>query len=335
MMEAGAIAAYTNEVRAQIFETLGKREADLTDLNGFESFVYLDNTAGQILRITHHSHRSPAMLEAELQLLELLSAAGAGVSRGLPVCGEPLLTVGDFTVCCFEPAQGQLITQADWHPALFSAWGQAIGRMHRIVAAQPASRMPARYSWREDQNTCCLDWLPADQPLVRARAASLLAKLDTLPAEAGDFGLIHCDAHAGNFHVRKPVAEIGALNAEDYALTFFDFDDACYHWFAFDIATIFFSAVRQAWIADTDAAQREVAEEFVPAFLSGYRQLFPLSDFTVRQLPLFLQLREISLYAVLNFHEDHGGGDFGARFMAGRRARIEAGIPVLDLSGLL
>ena len=54
----------------------------------------------------------------------------------------------------------------------------------------------------------------------------------------------------------------------------------------------------------------------------------------VEAWPLFLKVREIGLYGVILSHEidvDSGLDDYPTNFMRGRRERIEAGEPYLDL----
>lgn len=133
---------------------------------------------------------------------------------------------------------------------------------------------------------------------------------------------IHCDLHVGNFFLDRG------------KITFFDFDDCCYQWFAYDIATVLFYAVLEPWVPNERSAQEEEAKRFLPAFLKGYQREFPLPDFVLEQLPLFLKLRELSLYALIHrFLDVENLTDcFTIKFMEARRERIENEDPVLVLS---
>jgi Ser/Thr protein kinase RdoA (MazF antagonist) len=143
------------------------------------------------------------------------------------------------------------------------------------------------------------------------------------PRSEHDFGLIHSDAHAGNFF------------ADSGRLTFFDFDDACYCWFAYDVATILLSAVLQQWIGDKQAEREAAAREFLPRFLEGYSSACEMPPTLLEQLPLSLKFREICLYGVIKqFVTLEERNWYTDKFMAGRRERIERDEPYLALDFL-
>ena len=81
-----------------------------------------------------------------------------------------------------------------------------------------------------------------------------------------------------------------------------------------------------------DATATFVAD-FFPLFLRGYRQEKALDPDWLAQIPHFLKLREIDLYAAIHrsFDVDHIEDPWVARYMEGRKERIEAGVPYLDV----
>ena len=220
----------------------------------------------------------------------------------------------------FEMAAGKIIDQADWSPVLFRQWGKAIGRFHHLSRDyQP--RGPKRFDWRADANLDFRARTPADQEQLLTIGDRYLSQLETLPTTPDVFGLIHSDAHAGNFHL------------SDNELRFFDFDDCCYQWFVFDIATIVFSAVLQPWMPDGQSDREAEAMNFLPEFLQGYSEENGLSPFVFESLPLFLKIREFSLYAVIHSHMDVNNLTdwYPIKFMAGRQERLEQDLPYLDM----
>ena len=72
---------------------------------------------------------------------------------------------------------------------------------------------------------------------------------------------------------------------------------------------------------------------FLPEFLKGYASEFEVSDFLLEVLPLFLKLREFSLYAVIHSHMDVNNLTdwYPIKFMAGRQERLERDLPYLGL----
>lgn len=317
-MDQIALEAFSNELKQQILDDLGLAGKKVTGLDGFESFVF--TLEDKILRITHHSHRLPDQIAAELEFIKHLADQGAAVClpNMLPN-GELLNTVDSFTACIFDRAKGRVLARNDWTPSVIQEWGRCIGGFHQLGRSfRPANK---RIDWREDENHNFAGRIPASQAKIIELAEQLLAGLEALPVNDDIYGLIHGDAHAGNFFLHEG------------KLTFFDFDDAIYMWFAYDIATILFSAVLGEHVEASRQAQEAEALRFLPLFLEGYSEVFPVDQFVIREMDRFLKLRELSLYAVIHAHMDvHNLTDwYPARFMEDREQRIGNGEPFLDM----
>jgi Ser/Thr protein kinase RdoA (MazF antagonist) len=87
---------------------------------------------------------------------------------------------------------------------------------------------------------------------------------------------------------------------------------------------------------------RAFTQEFMGHFLRGYVKASPLDAKWLREIPYFLKLREMELYAVVyrDFDLNHIDDWWIARFMKDRKARIENDMPFIDydfesLSGFL
>ncbi|MFN3236336.1 MAG: phosphotransferase enzyme family protein [Pseudomonadales bacterium] len=322
-MEQASRDAFSPRAKADIFRRLALLEAEWQDLGGFESFVFAHQTRPEILRITHVSHRSASDIAAELEFLNYLGANSAAVCAPLPLLaesGEQIIEHDGFICCLFERAEGKQITEADWAPRVLQSWGAAMGRFHRLSRDyQPVGQK--RFAWQEDANLHFRAMIPGEQAQLLALGDDYLAELEALSTCSDVYGLIHSDAHAGNFFLHNG------------QLKFFDFDDCCYQWYAFDVATILFSAVLQPWMPDGQAEREAIANAFLPEFLTGYGREFTVSEFLLEQLPLFLKLREFSLYGVIHSHMDvdHLEDWYPIKFMQGRRERMEADLPYFDL----
>ncbi len=289
-----------------------------SDLGGFESFVFA--RADRILRVTHHSHRMPDQIAAELEFINYLADRGGAVCKPVPLAdGELLKSYDDFSACQFQRAPGGVIGAADWGPELFKTWGGCIGRFHRIAAGFEAEHL--RTDWRRDENHHFSKRLPPEHQEIAERGAQLLGGFENLPVTKANYGLIHGDAHPGNFFI------------DDKSLAFFDFDDAIYMWFAYDVATILFGAVLAREVDNTRLAQEAQARYFLPHFLEGYATEASTGELMLAEFPRFLKLRELSLYAVIHAHLDvHNLDDwYPAKFMLDRTHRLVRDEPFLDL----
>jgi Ser/Thr protein kinase RdoA (MazF antagonist) len=294
-------------------------------LDGFESFIYrFWRPDGQyILRIGHSDRRSPDLIRGEVDWINDLAAGGASVARAvLSENGRLVEPVedglgGEFLCTAFVHAPGREIGKAGMNDRLIRNYGRLIGRMHALAKTYRVSD-PAwtRYAWDSPQNNTAERQMPAKETLSLEKYRLVLAHLRTLPCDSDGYGMIHQDAHAGNFFV----------DDEDN-LTLFDFDDCVYGHFIYDIAMVLFYTS----IGEPDPA--ESTARFMPLFLSGYREENRLDPAWLSELPYFMKLREIDLFAAIHFsYEDGDNPDhpWCAYYMKGRRERIERDVPFIS-----
>ena len=117
------------------------------------------------------------------------------------------------------------------------------------------------------------------------RALDLLTQqMRHLPRDADAFGLIHADIHVGNYHLH------------DDEIWLYDFDNCVESWHAADLATLWFFSLMRTSGSDLEIWQ-SASGPMLKAILDGYRQVRPLNEFWVAQLPLFRRHRALCLYA--------------------------------------
>lgn len=293
-------------------------------LGDFDSLVYAYEAAGRprILRVSHSSVRSAALVLGELDWIGHLVRGGASVSPAvLAASGHLIQEIDDgrggaFIAAAFERAPGASPRAGDWTPAATERYGALLGRIHRLSQSYaPADPAWRRLHWDDPVMLDVGRVLPAGDERVLAEFHQLLADLDELPRTGPGYGLIHQDAHGEN------------LTIDDAGrITLFDCYDCTYSWFVNDIAIVLFYAAM--WAKDRAA----FAAAFMPAFLAGYWRENDLNGRWLAQIPRFLRLREIDLYAVIlrEFGADWHGNAWNAGYMRGRKERIEANVPYID-----
>ena len=193
---------------------------------------------------------------------------------------------------------------------------RTVGRMHALAKGYtPRAESLRRPEWDRGGNL----FSPA-KPLEGALAAlggkreAVLRQIARLPKGRDVFGLIHADLHFGNFFV----------DGESGPITFIDFDDCAYGWYVMDTAMLLFDSQVLYPGADKDG----FAEHFLRCYLKGYLPENPLGGFWLRQLPHFLKLLEINVYAVVHRAYTAGSQDgWIGKFMPGRQARLENDVP--------
>ncbi|MBI5960038.1 MAG: phosphotransferase [Chloroflexi bacterium] len=318
---------YNDQILQTAMQRFGIAEGQIKLLDGFESFMYeFQRDGGEyILRIGHSRRRTVDLIKGEVDWINALAAGGAGVAKAIRSASGALVEViddskdGQFLVTAFTKALGRPVWEweAGWTPALYERYGELLGRIHalsrRYTPADPAWK---RLEWDAPSNLEVERWLSPDQHIVHQKFHQVKAAIDALPRGPESYGLVHQDAHPGNFFV-----------TEEGQFTLFDFDDCVYSWYIYDVAMVVFYMIV---LKDDPLA---LTREFMPAFWRGYRREFALDPRWLAEIPLFMKLREIDLYAVIHrsYPDVNAIEDRWPRtYMQGRKARIENDVPLVE-----
>jgi Ser/Thr protein kinase RdoA (MazF antagonist) len=268
---------------------------NLSFIGGFQNKVYSftrDNRE-YILRLTAPSHRSKALLLGEIDWINYLHNHGFSVSSPIPSKNENY--VEEFEIdgtisysVIFEKAMGRSVTQEEWNDTFFTNWGQMIGKMHALTKNYKVSDPIVKRPEQEEKDKAFFSTVTkvfhsADINIQIYN--KVLNQRNSFPKTNDTYGLIHNDAHQGNFFIHNN------------DITLFDFDESSYNWLANDIAIPLFYAVKVGTPANED---REMfAKRFLSNFLKGYSKEYQVHDDMLVQIPVFLKLREIDLYVLL------------------------------------
>lgn len=296
---------------------------NITALDGFESFIYrFERPDGRfILRIGHSERRSPELIHGEVDWINFLAEHGAPVARAILSAEGNLVEAipdghgSEFLCTAFVHATGGPISRAQTNDSVYRNYGRLLGRMHALAKTYQVSN-PAwkRYDWDSSENNTAEKQIPASDTTILEKYRATLAHLRKLPRNTDGFGMIHQDAHPGNFFVD-----------EQLNLTLFDFDDCVYGHFIYDIAMVLF------YTSNGEADPAAYTARFMPVFLEGYREENRLDPSWLAELPYFMKLREIDLFAAIRFSFGENPDDpWCARYLSGRRERIENDVPYID-----
>lgn len=273
----------------------GGKGEDLELLGEVENFVYgfRPSEMDLILRLTHSSHRTPDQVRGELDWMDHLHRHGVNVARPILSSNQRFVEVipargSKFIATAFERAPGVPPSRQNpeiWGPELFREWGRTIGRMHAVTKSyvnnDPAIKRDEWY--QEDMIVNAIRYLPPSEGSALLDLAGCVHWLSGLPQNTDCYGMVHTDVHGGNFFYHEG------------RLTVFDFDDACYNWFAYDIAMPVYHTLL-GFPADAKEEQAEFIREFFPAYMGGYFEENTIDNFWIEQLPKFLQLRDRVLH---------------------------------------
>ncbi len=319
------------EILDEAARLYGTRAAQLRPLSGGNFNQVFEFFCGEgvcILRLAPPDGGMDASsLQAVQEWMQYLAAHGGPAPEPVLSCRGRLVeragAQGEVLATAARKAGGVLgerLPFERWNETLFRALGRAVGKLHALAKDyRPAVGAPLRPYWEAASN--CFNPDPTPDPSlapVWALRRRVLEELHCLPRERDSFGLIHADLHGGNFLVDEASG----------AITVIDFDDCAYGWFGMDIAMSLLDMLVLYPGADREA----FAARFLRPYLAGYRSENPLSAFWVQQTPLFLKLLELGLYLMV--YEAYKPGERDSwigKFMHGRRERIEAGLPFVEL----
>ena len=292
--------------------------------DAFENFIFEfeRNGAALILRLNHSLRRTEALIQGEVDWINTLAAGGVPVARAVLSAGGRLVEViedgqgGQFLATAFIRAEGRPPWEVGWTAERYQSYGRLLGSMHALAENyQPANPAWKRPEWDDSLMEFVERYLPGSETAAKEIYRSLCEHLRSLPRDRTCYGLIHQDVHEAN-----------TLMDEAGNLTLFDFDECAYSWYANDVAICLF------YIAQTAEDLTTFTRMFMTNLLTGYRQAYQLQSRWLAELPVFLKMRELELYAVMHRDFDVQAIDdpWCARFMQGRKQRIEAQVPTID-----
>lgn len=303
----------------------------LRSLGAYESEVYAfeAGAAPRILKVIDPSHRTPELVQAEVDWLLALSEAGVSVSEPVPAATGRYVEVlpdSGHVVVAFARAPGDLVPASRWTDDLLERWGRLLGLMQAQARGyEPPG--PRRHALADHSYAFRADELEAEDPAFVAAASEVVARGAPLlrPDSPGlDGGLVHADLHSGNLLVFE-----GTLTA-------IDFDDCGYGSFAFDLAMPLYYGVRHLMRAHEGITGAEAAERFLGPFLRGFVSAAPLPAGGAEAIDLALRLRQVELVAAVHLKFLRTRGDEpGLRAVADDlRDRVVAGTEVVPLATL-
>jgi Ser/Thr protein kinase RdoA (MazF antagonist) len=230
---------------------------------------------------------------------------------------------GLYFVSASEKLSGrraEILAYDEWDAPLIRALGQVVGECHAAARTYtPPALAPQPPLWVSGGNCFSPDLTDAEALIVEKHGQALRC-VDGLPKDAESWGLIHGDLHFANFMVESATRTIHL----------FDFDDFAYGWYAMDVAMLVFD-----WaVVYADHADEASMRAFFSELLAGYRSAKTLSDFWVAQLPAFLKLLEIGVYALVAPHYQPVASDdpWVTTFMRERERRIREDVPYLPFA---
>jgi Ser/Thr protein kinase RdoA (MazF antagonist) len=234
------------------------------------------------LRLRSIRDRSKAQIEAELDFITHLQGGGISVAQPIPSDRGQLIEVlttanDELFACVFAEAEGEQFKYdlARDNKEHFRLLGRTLGHIHALSQTYVPSCAGRRFAWDEDNLLVKVaEFLPKSEVATWREYHAMKEQLRDRPVSDQSYGLVHGDFGGTNYRCTGT------------QLTVFDFDDCCYHWFAYDLAIIIYP---HGW--------RREGLQLLDWLLEGYTE-HVMSNLQLSDITMFGQWRLLYMFLV-------------------------------------
>lgn len=270
----------------QILDVLGYTSyasSEIRLIGGYFGNVYeIDVEVPLVIKIFNRELDSEEDVLSEIEWTKFLSEHRLSVIEPILVKGYYITTLSEnMFFVAYKRARGSHIdinNKEVWNSKLFNLWGQGMGTMHSLSKLYKGKRP----EWLKQEiyqgNLKDLD------PKINNLWNNYLAELRTMSTSKDTYGIIHGDLHQQN------------LLYDNGEVTFIDFGDSEYGWFAYDIAISIYHASQSITEAEE---QYMFAASFCQSFLDGYVKANPTSEI-INRIDFFINFRHLYSYIYHN-----------------------------------
>lgn len=298
-------------------------------------FHMCSTAAEGYVRVTTRPDRSMADLLGEVNFIRHLDSKGISVATpytskdGKSVCiVEHMENV--FCYVIFRAAKGEQLSHRGYKyiegvPLSKHHYncGRVLGQIHKASETYLPTDGHKRHHILDYLKVLIETYLPNEMIVVRGKFNILINQLEELEKNNMNYGMIHGDFGDGNYNI-------------DYRngnITLFDFDDAGYCWYMYEIAGAWYAST--GWVMyEEDLEKRKVLmDEIFASIVEGYRSIRALDDAYIEQLPLYLKLVEMERFLdeLRYMTMTEGAIDFEDEELQEQTHCIENGIPYLGI----
>lgn len=259
------------------------------------NFVYAfeSNQVQYFLRFCFDQDNSIEQIKAELEFMQYLQLNEfPTVTPIYSISGKLIETLkspeGTYIAVVFSAANGINLDSDTITEKQMEEWGKSLASLHSLSKTfEPVSER--RKSWLDTVQfmESIFQKHPKEQ-LALQELRRVTTWLQSIPTSNDLYGLIHYDFELDNIFFEEN---------KDHSFNIIDFDDAIYHWYAFDIV-----------IALDDFIEDENSHSkiLIQSFLNGYRSITVLENDAVAQFPQFQRYANLYKFSKLLWSLDYG-----------------------------
>lgn len=260
-----------------------------------ENIVYSCNRNDEkvFLRLTSPLRRSRDEILAELEWIDYLRSKNIAVVCPVKsIHGELSVTVyvcgQQFEACVFRGISGEHPTEETFQDEKFLFdLGVVLAKMHEASLKYSSSYQ--RENWYEERGLRHAREAAfiSENTMLKDQLKNTIEWMKNLSKE--NYGLVHADCGPSNLFIQS-----------DGTISVIDFDDCCYHWFAFDVAFVMYSMALNSCHEQFDATE----EIWLQNLLLGYRSIRPFSESEEKLIPRFINCACLRIIFWIEYHEN-------------------------------
>jgi Ser/Thr protein kinase RdoA (MazF antagonist) len=261
---------------------------------GGRNLVYFcenEDKGDKIIRIAFLPDRNTEDFLSELEYVRYLYEHGGSVSNVVDSCNgrllEEIIYKGhSFFVSVFEKAKGEQLAENGYRyregvplAEYFYNCGKTLGKLHALSKGyEPVHR---RYSFFDKYNAEFINQIiPDSLPLLKEKLLELIRTLEVMDRNSGTFGMVHFDYSDGNY----------MIDYETGNITVFDFDNACFCWYMYDLANVWEHGVGWVQFEADEEKRQQFMTEYFETVLEGYKSETKIDDKMLKNLQLFINV---------------------------------------------
>ncbi|QWI11243.1 phosphotransferase enzyme family protein [Bacillus mycoides] len=284
-----------NNIEKEILKLINKLyPLDFIEMKPITNEMYQCLTAQgtYFVRITNYKTYEEQL--EEVTYTKFLYQKGLGVPPIIPSLKgnlvEKITLDKEVFAVLYKAAPGIHLPRNEWNSNVFKKLGQQIGKLHR-ASKNFESIEPVKHinDWYQNEEYNFLNYIPKEETTIREIASDVLTSIKELPKSTSNYGLIHGDLWLENILVDN-----------DLNLTMIDFQDCEKHFYIFDLAVPVYSAIEYSFVGNGNIVDYE--NSITKAIIGGYQEENDLPTEMIEQLPLFIKLKEIFEYSLMQMY---------------------------------
>jgi Ser/Thr protein kinase RdoA (MazF antagonist) len=263
--------------------------ASIRSLNGFHNYIYeVSGDTDFILRISQQQNE--AATSSEIDFLQYLYQNDGRVAPPIPSLQNQyvhLVVIDEkkYIVSAYQKADGRdFSSRGIDNKERFIIIGRALGKIHQLSKMYVPNNVTKRRLWSESPHIIKAPdiFLKYNMDLLK-KFHSYMSHMHNFPKDQNCFGLVHGDFLFSNYFFD-----------DGNNITIFDFDECEYSWYMYDIAVCMYYYLLGGDPRELDTKVEEAEEMLYHLFL-GYKDKCEIDIDCLRNMDLFLQLREYVL----------------------------------------